>query len=155
MRTLRYVAILLAAWGVCASTSPQQNLERPPVLSVQTDLVTLPVIVVDRHGAIVTGLREDDFTVYDNGERRAIRFFTSEDVPATIGLVLDSSGSMRSRRELLTAAVTAFAAISHPLDELLPSTSTTRSGWVFRLLRLSRQIGSCCARRYSLLRPRA
>jgi VWFA-related protein len=47
-----------------------------------------------------------------------IEFFTTEDLPATIGLVIDSSGSMRGKRQQITAAAMAFAALSHPLDEL-------------------------------------
>lgn len=96
---------------------PQQNPDSP-ILSVKTDLVTLAVTVVDRRGEFVSGLRREDFTVYDSGERRTIEFFTSEDLPATVGLVIDSSGSMHERREDVTAAAAAFAAMSHPLDEL-------------------------------------
>jgi Ca-activated chloride channel family protein len=117
MRTLPCVALMMTAFGVCGSTWPQQAQEPPPVLSVHTDLVTLPVTVVDRNGGFVSGLRQDDFTVYDNGESRPIEFFTNEDAPVTIGLVIDSSGSMRGRREEIAAAVSAFAALSHPLDE--------------------------------------
>ena len=118
MRTLPSVALLITALGVCASTTPQQTQERPPVLSIRTDLVTLTVTVVDRKGAFVTGLGQDHFTIYDNDESRPIQFFTNEDAPATIGLVIDSSGSMRGRREQIASAVTTFAAMSHPLDEL-------------------------------------
>ena len=117
MRPLPCLGLLLGLWSALGSASPQQNVEPPPVISVRTDLVTLPVTVVDRHGAFVTGLRREDFTVYDSGERQAIQLFTSEDVPVTIGLLIDSSGSMRGRREEVTAAAAAFAAMSHPLDE--------------------------------------
>jgi Ca-activated chloride channel family protein len=110
------LALLLALWGAAAVAAPQQRAE-PPVLTVRTELVTLSVTVVDRHGALVTGLRPEHFTVYDNGEPQAIQFFTSDDVPATIGLLVDSSGSMRGRREYAAAAVTAFADVRHPLDE--------------------------------------
>jgi Ca-activated chloride channel homolog len=96
---------------------PQQNPDSP-ILSVKTDLVTLAVTVVDRKGEFVSGLRREDFTVYDSGEQRTIEFFTSEELPATVGLVIDCSGSMRERREDVTAAAAAFAAMSHPLDEL-------------------------------------
>ena len=117
MRPPPYLGLLLGLWSALALASPQQNVEPPPVISVRTDLVTLPVTVVDRHGAFVTGLRREDFTVYDSGERQTIQLFTSDDVPATIGLLIDSSGSMRGRREEVTAAAAAFAAMSHPLDE--------------------------------------
>ena len=55
--------------------------------------------------------------MYDNGERQTIEFFMSEDQPATIGLLVDSSGSMRGRRDDVTNAAVAFAAMCHPLDE--------------------------------------
>jgi VWFA-related protein len=76
------------------------------------------VTVVDQHGRVVTGLTRDDFTVYDNGERQQIQLFTADDVPWTVGLVIDSSSSMRGQRDAVTAAGMAFAELSHPLDEL-------------------------------------
>jgi Ca-activated chloride channel family protein len=117
MRAWWFFATFVSAWGVCVFASPQQ-IDRPPALSVETDLVTLAIAVVDRNGEFVAGLRPEHFTVYDNGEPRPIEFFTTEDFPATIGLVIDSSGSMRGKREQVTAAAMAFAALSHPLDEL-------------------------------------
>ena len=117
MRRFCYFAMLVSVGGVCAFASPQQVAEAP-VLSVKTDLVTLAVTVVDRDGTFVAGLQREHFTVYDNGEPRPIEFFTTEDLPATIGLVIDSSGSMRGGREQVTAAAMAFAGLSHPLDEM-------------------------------------
>lgn len=118
MRPLPFVISLLAVAVVRVAGVQQEPAERPTFLSVQTDLVTLPVTVVDRNGAFVSGLARNQFTVFDNGEPRAIEFFTSEDVPATVGLVIDSSGSMRDRRAAIAAAGLAFAESSHPLDEL-------------------------------------
>ena len=117
MRTLWHLALMMTALGVCVSTSPQQDSNSIPVLSVHTDLVTLPVTVVDSRGMFVTDLRQDDFVIYDNGEQRSIEFFTNGDAPATIGLVIDSSGSMRTRRQQIALAVDTFAAMSRPLDE--------------------------------------
>jgi VWFA-related protein len=117
MNMLQGGACFITALAVCGMTSPQQAQEQLPVLSVHTDLVTLSVTVVDRKGALVAGLRQDDFTVYDDGQSRPIEFFTNEDAPVTIGLVIDNSGSMRGRRDAIAAAVSAFAALSHPLDE--------------------------------------
>lgn len=118
MRSLPVLGLLIGLGSLAGWAPPQQNVPRPPVLTVETDLITLPVTVVDRNGGFVTGLRQENFTVYDNGEPQAIQFFTSEDLPATIGLVIDSSSSMRGRRDDVTAAGAAFAAMSHPLDEL-------------------------------------
>ncbi len=118
MRALRHLAMFISAWGVCVVASPLQNIDQRPILSAETDLVTLAVTVVDRDGVFVAGLRPEHFAVYDNNERRPVEFFSAEGLPATIGLVIDSSGSMRGRREQVTAAAMAFAALSHPLDEL-------------------------------------
>jgi Ca-activated chloride channel homolog len=111
-----YLSLVLALLAAAGSASSQQRVDAP-VLSISTDLVSLTVTVVDRRGALVPDLRAEHFTVYDNDEPRPIQFFTSEDVAATIGLVVDSSGSMRGRRDDVTAAATAFADMSHPRDE--------------------------------------
>jgi VWFA-related protein len=108
--------VLPAAVGFQAAQLPEA--EHPPVLSVETSLVMLPITVVDRSGRFISGLTQADFTVYDNGELRPTEFFTSEDIPATVGLVIDCSGSMRALREHVTSAGAAFAEASHPLDEL-------------------------------------
>jgi hypothetical protein len=99
MRPLPCLGLFLGLWSAFGSASPQQKVEPSAVLTVSTDLVTLPVTVVDRHGRLVTGLHREDFTVYDEGEQQTIELFTSEDVPATIGLVVDSSGRCVCRPE--------------------------------------------------------
>jgi Ca-activated chloride channel family protein len=116
MREFRFLALFLGVLVAGGSASKQQHTE-PPILSIRTDLVSLNVTVVDLRGALVSGLRQEHFAVYDNGERQTIQFFASDDIPATIGLLIDSSGSMRGRRDQVTTAAAAFAAMSHPLDE--------------------------------------
>jgi Ca-activated chloride channel family protein len=113
------VLMLLMAVGTGAAAIPPQERDAtaPARLSIRTDLVTLPVAVVDAAGHFVSGLRQEQFTVYDDGEPQPIAFFTSDDLPLTIGLVVDSSASMRAHRDNVTAAAAAFAAMSDPLDE--------------------------------------
>jgi Ca-activated chloride channel family protein len=55
--------------------------------------------------------------VYNNGQLQTIEFFVSEEIPATVGLLIDSSASMRGRRDGVTAAAASFATISNPRDE--------------------------------------
>lgn len=111
-----YRTLLAVLASAVAATSAQERVE-PPILSVRTDLVSLSVTVVDQRGTLVTGLRQEHFTVYDNGERQTIQLFASEDLPATVGLLMDSSGSMRGRHEDRAAVAAGFAAMGHPLDE--------------------------------------
>lgn len=114
-QTLVALGLTLAAVSVIGA---QEGSQAPVIISVETNLVTLPVTVVDRRGRFVPGLTRERFAVYDGGELQDIQFFTHEDTPATIGLVIDSSSSMRGRRDDVTAAATAFASLSHPLDQL-------------------------------------
>lgn len=84
----------------------------------RTDLVVVHVTVVDKKTGFVSGLRRDDFLVYEDGRPQPIRLFLSEDTPVTVGLVIDNSASMRPRREDVIAAGMAFARASHPRDEM-------------------------------------
>jgi VWFA-related protein len=112
----RLTFTLLVSILSVASTSAQERVE-PPVLSAKTDLVTLAVTVVDKRGAFVTGLDQKHFTVFDEGEPQSIEFFTTEDLSATIGLIVDSSGSMRGRRQEVASAAAAFVRMRHAADE--------------------------------------
>jgi Ca-activated chloride channel family protein len=108
---------LVAGLLIAVGGAPPQERAAPPTLSVTTDLVTLSVMVVDRQEVPAAGLRQEHFTVYDNGDRQPIQFFSSDEQPATIGLLIDASASMRGRRGDVLSAGEAFAAIRHPLDE--------------------------------------
>ena len=60
------------------------------------ELVNVTATVTDRDGRFVGGLRKEDFTLYDNNERQEIAQFSNERVPVSLGILLDSSGSMTS-----------------------------------------------------------
>jgi VWFA-related protein len=89
-----------------------------PTYTSHADLVVLHVSVLDRHAGYVSNLPRDAFSVTEDGRPQQIEFFQREDTPVTVGLVIDSSGSMRRRRESVIAAGMAFAASSNPADEL-------------------------------------
>lgn len=113
----------LAARLVFAATGGGQSV--PPAeqhdayrLSVNVDLVELRATVRDRDGHFVPGLRQQDFAVYEDGVRQAIRMFGHEDVPVTIGLVVDHSGSMREKLDAVSLAARTFVESSSPNDEM-------------------------------------
>ena len=86
--------------------------------SSRSELVVLRVTVVDRKAGFVSGLPREAFVVREDGRAQPIEFFENEDTPVTVGLVIDSSGSMQRRRDGVIAAGMAFADSSHPADEL-------------------------------------
>jgi Ca-activated chloride channel family protein len=120
--------------------------EQAPVFSSAAELVVVHVTVTDRRGAYVTGLSRDAFRIIEDGTPQQIDLVTGEDSPVTVGLLVDSSGSMRQGRERVIAAATAFAERSHPNDEIFglafnefvraalpPSTPFTNDPSVFRV----------------------
>jgi VWFA-related protein len=81
-------------------------------------LVLLDVSVRDPKGGFVSGLQKDNFTVYEDGKPQTITQFANQDIPVTVGIVVDESGSMRPKRpEVITAALT-FVTASNPQDEV-------------------------------------
>jgi Ca-activated chloride channel homolog len=85
---------------------------------VDVNLVVLHATVRDRKGGFVSGLKKDDFRVFENGVRQEIQVFQFEDVPVAVGLVVDNSGSMQRKRQDVTAAAVAFARSSNPKDQM-------------------------------------
>lgn len=87
-------------------------------ISVDVNLVVLHPTVRDSKGAFVSGLAENDFHVYEDGKAQAIHVFRHEDVPVSVGLIVDSSTSMGPKRNDVIAGALAFIHSSNPEDEL-------------------------------------
>lgn len=87
---------------------------------ISTDVrnVVLPITVVDRKGEFVDGLTRENFKVFDDGKPQEIRYFSHADVPLTIGLIVDSSGSMCPKRSDTVLAALHFVRVSNPRDEM-------------------------------------
>ena len=87
-------------------------------ISVDVDVALFNLTVLDNHGKTVTGLTADDFRIYEDGREQKVKIFQPEDSPATVGLVIDNSGSMGNKRSDVVTAGLAFANASHPDDEI-------------------------------------
>jgi VWFA-related protein len=117
---LALAAVLLTSTMLSAQQPTSSPDSQPPVYkSHSSELVVLPVTVTDDDGRLVTDLSKADFTVFDEGRRQDIAAFSNEDVPVSIALVIDDSGSMRQKLGEVVAATLSFARWSHPEDELL------------------------------------
>lgn len=90
----------------------------PQVIKSEADLVVLPVAVTDRHGHFVSGLKQDDFHVFDDGKPQTIRLFMRDDAPVTAGLVIDCSGSMKENRDKVLEAARDFLGSSNAQDQI-------------------------------------
>src|SRR3954471_11059029 len=104
------LAVLM--WGPLALAQDQ------PLFKSESELVVLHVMVTDRSGSYVTGLTEDAFHLFDESRRQTPKFFLNQDAPVTVGLIIDSSGSMGHVRDRVIAAAAEFVASSNPDDEV-------------------------------------
>jgi Ca-activated chloride channel homolog len=87
-------------------------------ISVETDLVVLPVSVTGARGDFISGLKQEQFRVYEDGRPQQITLFQEEDTPITVGLAVDHSRSMGPKLLGVAAAISAFAQSSNPDDEM-------------------------------------
>jgi VWFA-related protein len=98
--------------------APQSSQADPYTIRRNADLVVLEATVRDHKGAPVSGLSKENFQVYEDGVLQQIESFSHEDIPVTVGLVVDSSGSMRPKRPDVIAAALAFVHSSNPTDQV-------------------------------------
>jgi len=113
------VLIALSNWARAQEPLPLPS--RPDdkyTIKVNVDVVVLRATAQDRRNVLVSGLNKDDFQVYEDGVLQPIKYFSHEDVPVTVGLVVDNSGSMKPKRHDVIAAALAFARSSNPQDQM-------------------------------------
>ncbi len=113
--------IRIALLSLLAASSPVQKDREDGgqfTIAVDVDLVVFNVTVTDSRGRQISGLKAADFQVFEEGHAQKIKLFRAEDVPATVGLIIDNSGSMREKRMDVTKAALAFVSASNPADEM-------------------------------------
>jgi Ca-activated chloride channel family protein len=111
--------LLVTLQGMAWSQERVQNrLQDQYQIKASVELVVLYMSVRTRHGDIVSGLKKDNFQVYEDGVPQEIESFNQADVPVTVGLVIDNSGSMAAKRPEVNTAAMEFARSSNPEDEM-------------------------------------
>lgn len=129
-----------------STTSPNQQI------IINTDLVTLNVTVIDAHGLSVPGLEKKHFTITDDNVRQEITFFSEADLPLSVGIVFDVSGSMKGKKfERAKEALSNFIQTSHPDDEYFLIGFNSQP----QLLMDRSRDGNAVARKLSLVEPRS
>lgn len=117
---------LLFLWVIVFSILPilkinaqeQKTLSADESIVVKTNLISFNVSVTDADGFAVSGLSKENFSIFDNKIPQEIHFFSSEDAPASISIILDTSGSMSGKKiEQAKQALAGFIQTSKPEDE--------------------------------------
>jgi VWFA-related protein len=115
------VFFLLAAPRVSQTldtSSLQLHPENQSAIKMTVGLVVLHATTENRKGVSVSGLDKDDFQVFEDGVAQRIESFSHEDIPVTVGLVVDNSGSMRPKRSEVISAGLSFVQSSNSNDEM-------------------------------------
>lgn len=106
---------LVFAAGAGMRTQAQDQV---PTFTVDTREVDLNISVTDKNGNQVPGIPQSAFKVFENGVEQPIKAFTHLDVPVSMGIVIDNSGSMRDKKASVNAASLALVKASNPQDEV-------------------------------------
>ena len=97
--------------------TPQTAADRGAVIRVDTTVVLVPVSVTDQMGRFVTGLEKEHFTLTEDKIAQKIASVSGEDVPLSVGIVFDTSGSMGAKLRQAGQAVANFLSLATPEDE--------------------------------------
>lgn len=120
------LVFLLSTVTVAQTTRPRrvtqpngEEVSAGDVVRINTTLVTVPVSVLDRQGRFVSGLKRDDFHVFEDGVEQSIVHFEPTEMPFTVALLLDTSASTRFHLSEIKEAAIAFARKLRPQDRVL------------------------------------
>ena len=110
---------MIGAASLLACLTPAVAQQEPAIFRSETRLVLLHATVVDKSGHLVTNLGRNAFKVFENGVEQELKLFRREDVPVSLAIVIDNSGSMRDKRQKVEAASVALVKASNPQDEVM------------------------------------
>ena len=115
--------LFFTALFLCLTASAQTPLPAPvqedtPVFTLDTKLVPLHVSVIDKNGKLITNLPQSAFKVFEDNVEQPLKIFNREDVPVSMGIIIDNSGSMREKRPKVAAAALELIKQSNPQDEV-------------------------------------
>ncbi|MFV0387924.1 MAG: VWA domain-containing protein [Pyrinomonadaceae bacterium] len=103
-----------------SSQAPNENVVvDDDVLKIETDLVSIPVRVVDRQGRFIGGMKKEEFSVFEDGTPQTIEYFSNEESPFTVALVLDMSYSTKFKIDEIQRAALTFVSLLRPNDKVM------------------------------------
>lgn len=119
-----FLFFLLAFYLAIIPSYAQQSQE--PTISIDSTLVSVPVIVSDRQGRYISGLKQQDFTLYDNQVKQPIAFFDAAQEPLNVALLLDTSKSTQFVLEDIKSAASTFLTQLRAKDKAMVVTFDSR-----------------------------
>ncbi len=114
-----FALILLAGLaGLTQAQAPPAPQDDVPLYRADARLVLLHASVTDKKGRLVTDIPQSAFKIFEDGVEQPIKLFRREDVPVSMGILVDNSGSMSNKRTRVAAAALELVKQSNPDDEV-------------------------------------
>jgi Ca-activated chloride channel family protein len=115
--TIISAALLVLAISVFTQAQEPAAQKQSPSLKVDVDLVLVNATVTDPQNRYVTGLEPDHFQIWEDKIEQKIAYFSAEDVPVSLGVIFDISGSMKDKISIARDAAVTFLKTGNPDDE--------------------------------------
>ena len=115
-----FCALFIEPYIINNNVYSQDSAQEPKgyTIGVSVDLVLMYTSVFDKNGHFVAGLKRDNFKISEDGIEQEIASFSQDDVPASLGILMDLSGSMRGKMDQVDKAALAFIRASNPEDQV-------------------------------------
>ncbi|MBP6005256.1 MAG: VWA domain-containing protein [Pyrinomonadaceae bacterium] len=111
------IQLTVALWVVGSLFSVTAQVVDDAPIKINTVLLNVPVVVSDKDGRNITGLKKEDFSVYQEGVKQTIEFFANTEEPLNVAIVVDTSSSVRRVIKSLKKAASDFISTLGPDDK--------------------------------------
>ncbi|HEX5080627.1 MAG TPA: VWA domain-containing protein [Blastocatellia bacterium] len=128
----------------------EQIVDKQSVIEIKTDLVQLDVTVIDQNGLAIMDLQKDDFTVYEDKVKQKIENVSREEVPVSFGMVIDTSGSMKTKLQTVSDAAVSLVKQMRADDEAFLASFNTESELVQDFTNDRRELEDAIGQLYTL-----
>jgi VWFA-related protein len=119
---MKFVFTLIFLTLLTWPTALHAQITEPDKISNDKSLISVPVTVSDREGRYISGLKKEDFTIFQDGVKQKVDFFATYDEPLNIALLLDTSGSTMESLSKIKDAAKVFIELLNPNDQCLVAT---------------------------------
>jgi Ca-activated chloride channel family protein len=110
--------LILLTCALSTSVAQERQIQQSPhVLTVDVDVVLATATVTADDGRFVSGLEKENFKIYEDKVPQEIAYFSSEDIPVSVGIIFDVSGSMKDKLKTAVDAAFTFIKGGSPDDE--------------------------------------
>ena len=116
--------VSLALFAQNAGKKPTADANK--TIKVDVDLVTVNATVTDTQNRVITGLDKQNFRIWEDKVEQKLEYFSAEDVPVSIGLIFDISGSMKDKINTSREAAVTFLKLGNSQDEYFLETFSSR-----------------------------